>query len=1016
MQPNPVLRRQSGRHTLVPLRTARLAFLGLAVITITAYYMIPSARPAATGLAGVVGVAAIAAGLAALRPQRWRGWVFLAAAVALLTAADVANSITAIRTAGSVPFPGPASIFALLAYLPLTVGLLVLGQPGVPSRDWPLLLDTATLSLAGYLVLWLLLIEPAMDSTNLSGAGAIIAVAGGFGYVAVLAAAVRVFIASRANLSLALLTAAVITFLANHVRYGAALLAANLTTGGVKPGFLAFDLLCGAAALTRSMAQTATPTLAGYGLGPRRLCILAISLLVAPTALLVQATSGAVTDALAIAFVTATIGMLMLSRLYLTAQAQHRRGRRERAVRDTSRDLVLVDTQDQVVDSVARAIATMLPPPIISTVHLLGQPFPRITHGRDRPPRRRTAVLPLTADSRPDDDTGRGLVETTTAGATRTQLRPALIVRASAADLAELEPAMRGLADQASSAINHIRLLAKLRAEERERYFRTLVLTSDDVTLISRGGVVTYATPSAQAMFGHDISGQSVDELIQRPQAPPQWWTTTTGADALIQQDGRDLVAWVRSRDLHDDPTIGGVVTTLHDITAERRLQADLAYRASHDLLTGLANAQSFKDHLSADDRSPADRRDYPQPGRAALFIDIDDFKTVNDTYGHRFGDQLLTEVARRIQACLRADDLAARLGGDEFAVVLRQVDDLVAAHAVAQRIADALATPAVIADHLIDCQASIGVSYTAGPGDTDTLLRQADIALYNAKAAGKGQWRQYHDGMAAPARQLIEYRHRLEDALRDGRLSLHYQPIVELHTADPVGFEALLRLRDDSPMAPEQIITVAEETGLMSSLGAWILEQALAALPVLNPAGTANPRYVSVNVSARQLRQADFVDTVRDRVAETHADPAHLVLEVSENLLAADDIDPVWTKLTDLRHDGIRIALDDFPTGYAAVGAVHHDVFDIIKIDKIFLCDPTDRRFAILLKAIQGACQQLNIDLVVEGVETIACRRLATDAGVQYGQGFHYTPALPLDDAAAWRFAGEDPHRPPLS
>src|SRR5262249_25537701 len=174
--------------------------------------------------------------------------------------------------------------------------------------------------------------------------------------------------------------------------------------------------------------------------------------------------------------------------------------------------------------------------------------------------------------------------------------------------------------------------------------------------------------------------------------------------------------------------------------------------------LTGLANTQGLSDQLNADDTiSPrADRRGNGRQGHAALFIDLDDFKTVNDTYGHRIGDRLLTEVADRINTCLRADDLAARLGGDEFAVTLRNIADLDAAHEIAQRVADALAAPATLGDIVVDCQASIGVAYTAGPGGSDTLLRQADIALYNAKAAGKGHWRQHHDGMVTPTRQHI--------------------------------------------------------------------------------------------------------------------------------------------------------------------------------------------------------------------------------------------------------------------
>ena len=219
-------------------------------------------------------------------------------------------------------------------------------------------------------------------------------------------------------------------------------------------------------------------------------------------------------------------------------------------------------------------------------------------------------------------------------------------------------------------------------------------------------------------------------------------------------------------RDLTEDPTVNGVVTTLRDVTAERNLQRDLAYRASHDALTGLPNAHQFLDELRTDSAPDADRRTTPGGGRAALFVDLDDFKAVNDTYGHEIGDRLLATVARRIESCLREDDLAARLGGDEFAVLLRGVPDVAAARAVAQRIADALARPASVAGISVDCQASIGLAYAAGRGESDSLLREADTALYTAKAHGKGRWWQYRDGMPTPTRRHIDARRRLEEAI----------------------------------------------------------------------------------------------------------------------------------------------------------------------------------------------------------------------------------------------------------
>ena len=422
-------------------------------------------------------------------------------------------------------------------------------------------------------------------------------------------------------------------------------------------------------------------------------------------------------------------------------------------------------------------------------------------------------------------------------------------------------------------------------------------MTTTDVILISREGRIDYATPSAQSMFGRDIVGERLDDLIHR--RPPgqnghdqpawTWPDTKDGAEGYVyHEDGGADMVLVHRRDLTEDPTVNGVVTTLRDVTAERNLQRDLAYRASHDALTGLPNADRFFDELRADSAAGADRRTAPGGGRAALFVDLDDFKAVNDTYGHEIGDRLLATVARRIESCLREDDFAARLGGDEFAVLLRGVPDEAAARAAAQRVADALARPAIVDSISVDCQASVGLAYTSQRGESDSLLREADTALYTAKAHGKGRWSQYREDMPTPTRRLIDARRRLEEAITSDALRVHYQPIVELASSRAVGFEALIRLEEDgdTPMSPRELIMAAEDTGLITTIGDRVLGQALADAARLNPPEIATPRYVSVNVSARQLRQPDFVDSVRARLAATEVDPSLLVLEITENLL----------------------------------------------------------------------------------------------------------------------------------
>ena len=581
------------------------------------------------------------------------------------------------------------------------------------------------------------------------------------------------------------------------------------------------------------------------------------------------------------------------------------------------------------------------------------------------------------------------------------------------AELVELSPDLQALAYQAGSALHRIRLVGRLGAEEREHYFRTLVLTNTDVTLISRDGRIGYATPSAQSMFGRDVGGEKLDDLVHRHppghdqhgQPEPRWSDPEDGAEGYIYRpDGGAKTVLMHRRDLTDDPTVNGVVTTLRDVTTERNLQRDLAHRASHDALTGLANAQHFGEELRTDCAPDVDRRATPGGGRAALFVDLDDFKTVNDTYGHEVGDHLLAEVARRIESCLRDGDLAARLGGDEFAVLLRGVPDVTVARAVAQRVADELARPASVGGISVDCQASIGLAYTAERRESDSLLRQADTALHTAKNHGKGRWWQYRDGMPTPTRRHLDARRRLEDAIDSNKLRVHYQPIVELASGHAIGFEALIRLDDaDRPMSPRELIMAAEDIGLITTIGDWVLGQALADGVRLNPSETARPRYVSVNISARQLRQPDFVDTVRERVKATAADPSLLVLEITENLLVDGD-DRAWAFLADLRRDGIRVAIDDYGTGYASLSYLRQPGIDVVKIDQSFLTDVTSPRSRILLRAVTSLCAQLGLDQIAEGVHNATSRDVLLAVGCRYGQGFFYAPAMPIHEAIGWQ------------
>ncbi len=415
-----------------------IAYAALIAGLIAVYYLAPSLRPVAVGVVGLGSLSAIAYGLARYRPVRWPAWALIAVAVALLAVGDVVFTVLADVVPGPVTYPAAPDVFYMAAYLPLALGLLWLGRPELPSRDWPMLLDTAGLSLAGSLLVWIVLVRPAVTSLHLVNGGRITAIASWVGYVAVLAASARVVLAWRTNVALRLLGLGVLAFLVADFFYGRQLINGTWSTGSlIDLGFLAFSLLTGAAALAPSMRVVASAPYARHELGPLRLVMVAVALLVAPTVLLVQATEGPVNAGIAIGLVAAAVGVVMLVRLSLSARDYQRRAAREQSMKEAAASLVVATSADDVRRSLDQALDEILSEP--GTGHIR---FTQTQH-----------------DLVPDPT-------------------PIVEMEAPPRDQAELAPALHALADQAESALRRIDVAARLQADERERYFRSLVLTS----------------------------------------------------------------------------------------------------------------------------------------------------------------------------------------------------------------------------------------------------------------------------------------------------------------------------------------------------------------------------------------------------------------------------------------------------------------------------------------------------------------------------------------------------------
>ena len=455
------------------------------------------------------------------------------------------------------------------------------------------------------------------------------------------------------------------------------------------------------------------------------------------------------------------------------------------------------------------------------------------------------------------------------------------------------------------------------------------------------------------------------------------------GATVWVRDDA--MVLW----DHEGHATWHGVLV---DVTPEKRLEERLEHQAFHDALTGIPNRKLFQDRVG----HALDQR---QAGQVAvLFIDLDNFKTVNDSFGHASGDQVIVAVAKRLQSCARSGDTAARVGGDEFALL---VENVTAAQvtALADRVIDAVsATKVEISGHAVTVGASVGIAI-AGPGEsTETLLRNADLAMYEAKLQGGDRYVHYEPTM----HETVVDRFRLEDALQHaiagGAMALAYQPIVDLRTGAVAGFEALARWSDRhlGEVPPSKFIPVAERTGLIHQLGHWAIEQACRDLREWRST-RGGEAYVSVNVSPLQLDNDRFASSVVRVLLDHGLEPSALVVEVTEGALLVEE---GRASLRELRSHGVRVAIDDFGTGYSSLSYLRQLPVDMVKIDQSFLHPlEDDAAGAAFLRAIIRLAETLRLTTIGEGIETPDQLADLQASGCGFGQGYFLARPGPLEE-----------------
>ncbi|SNY30106.1 putative bifunctional diguanylate cyclase/phosphodiesterase [Paractinoplanes atraurantiacus] len=543
-------------------------------------------------------------------------------------------------------------------------------------------------------------------------------------------------------------------------------------------------------------------------------------------------------------------------------------------------------------------------------------------------------------------------------------------------------------------------LLARIGVQE-ERFRRLVQNSTDMVTIAEPGGALTYVSPAARGVLGADPAGMigtdmmawvhpddlaAVTERIATVTATPG--TTTTYQARLRHDDGTYRWLEIISANLTGEPSVGGIVSNARDITETRQVQDRLSYEASHDMLTGLANRALFHERVTA-----AIRRAGPDERFSIVLVDLDDFKTVNDTLGHATGDALLVHVAERMRASVRPVDTVARLGGDEFAILFEGVagEDV---ERMLVRIAAALLEPALVDRQPLTARASFGVVDGHAGDDAGDLLRQADIAMYEAKGRGEGGYERYRPEMEARGAERSRQAAALRTAIIEDQLVVHFQPVVTLPEGRITGAEALVRWQHpvDGLLGPGAFIDTAEQTGLIVPLGVRVLRAA-----TREAATWPGELTVSVNVSARQLREAGFPAVVEAALRESGLPARRLTVEITESVAVGGGA--TTENLQGLRDLGVRLSLDDFGTGASTLSLLATCPVHQIKLDRSFVPDGGSDAIA---RAVAQMARAFGLQTVAEGVETAEQAALMTRLGYERAQGFHFARPMSAADLRA--------------
>ena len=579
-------------------------------------------------------------------------------------------------------------------------------------------------------------------------------------------------------------------------------------------------------------------------------------------------------------------------------------------------------------------------------------------------------------------------------------------------------------------ALQMVALTEQNAYQRSEARLSSLIKNSSDVIcILGQAGEVHYASPSVEHAFGYrpealaerplaDIVHPDEAQRLASFIASVASTSTAQFSDAEFRvrharESWRDVE--VLGTNLLDDEDIAGIVLNIRDISERKSFQAELEHQAFHDTLTGLPNRALFRNRVTH--ALAGQRRD--RLPVAVLFMDIDDFKNVNDGLGHGVGDMVLREVGRRLEDCMRPVDTAARLGGDEFAILIHDTESELQAVEIAQRVMDALQVSITLDGRNVTVATSVGIAFSdqsmLSAADAEELMSNADAAMYMAKENGKGGYQVFQPEMHAKALARLELKTDLQRALDAGEFTLRYQPVMDLARGDMAGMEALVRWEHPQrgTLQPLDFVGLLEDTGMIIAVGHHILAEACGwAARMQSVCPRAPALSMAVNVSACQLQRPEFIEEVRAVLKETEIPPASLTLELTESVMM-QDMELTLLRLKALRSLGVKLAIDDFGTGYSSLNYIRQLPVDVLKIDRSFLADPNPE-VAELTEAIVQLARIFKLKVVAEGIENAEQIERLRSINCDFGQGFHF--AQPLLGAEVLAMAQSQPGMPAVT